>query len=339
MKRAEIDADQMPGQDSFLDVITNMVGILILLVLVVGLRTQHSVHNNPGAELAEKARGEQKLKEAYNSALSTEHNVRDLVQKVSTARNESAFREDEREWLSTNIVAGEKEIEERRSKLSTGDQRDFDLRHRIATSQATLDDLTRQQVALMSREPNTEEIECQPTPMAKAVTGTEVHVLLSDDHVAVVPFDDLLELMKADAQANVWRLKQQQELERTIGPINGFRLRYCFVKEDVVGRSDAGTYMTGSVCRFSHCYMLPVSTPVGEPAQEALTANSEFFHHVQRLRPEGTTITIWTYPGNYDRLRELKRAIRQVGFQVAVRPLPKDMPIGASRHGSDSLSE
>ena len=47
MKRAEIEADQMPGQDSFLDVITNIVGILILLVLVVGLRTSHSVHNDP----------------------------------------------------------------------------------------------------------------------------------------------------------------------------------------------------------------------------------------------------------------------------------------------------
>jgi hypothetical protein len=339
MKRAEIDADQMPGQDSFLDVITNMVGILILLVLVVGLRTQHSVHNNPGAELAEKARGEQQLKEAYNSALSTEHNVRDLVQKVSTARNESAFREDEREWLSTNIAAGEKEIQERRSKLSTGDQRDFDLRHKIATSQAMLDDLTRQQVALMSREPNTEEIECQPTPMAKAVVGTEVHVLLSDDHVAVVPYDELTKQMTSDAKANLWRLTQQDRLEGTIGPVDGFRLRYCYMRERVTGRSVGGTNMTGIGCRFSHCYFLPVVNPAGEPAQEALRQNSDFFQKLGQLRPDGTTITIWTHPGNYERLRELKRAVRQVGFQVAVRPLSKGQPLGAARDGSTSLSE
>jgi hypothetical protein len=164
-------------------------------------------------------------------------------------------------------------------------------------------------------------------------------VLLADDHVALVPFDELLEHMKADAQANAWRLRQQENMDRTIGPIDGFRLRYCFVKEDVVGRSDAGTYMTGSVCRFSHCYILPVATPAGEPAAEALAPSSEFFQQLQRQKPEGTTITIWTYAGNYDRLRELKRAIRQVGFQIAVRPLPKGMPIGASRHGSESLSE
>jgi len=339
MKRAEVEADQMPGQDSFLDVITNIVGILILLVLVVGLRTSRSVREAPASELVAKERGEREYRAVYNSALTTERNVRELVARVGNARHESAYREDERAWLSMTIAAAETGIDQRRAKLSTEDQRDFDLRQKLATAQATLDELTRRQVALLSRQPNEEQIECQPTPVAKTVVGTEVHVLLSDDHVAVVPFDELIERMKTDAQANVWRLRQQEEMERTIGPVNGFRLRYCFVKEDVVGRSDAGTYMTGSVSRFSHCYMVPVASPAGEPAHEAIGPNSELFQHLRQLRPEGTTITIWTYPGNYDRLRELKRAIRQVGFQIAVRPLPKGMPIGASRHGSESLSE
>ena len=261
MKRAEVDADQMPGQDSFLDVITNMVGILILLVLVVGIRTQRSVHSGPDVQAAEQLRSENEVRKAYSSALTTERNVREMVQRVSSARHETAFREEERAWMSENIAAAEKEISDRRAQLSTSDQRDFDLRQKLATAQSTLDDLTRQQVALMAREPNQEEIECQPTPVAKTVTGTEVHVLLSGDHVAVVPFDELLEQMKIDAQANVWRLKQQSELERTIGPINGFRLRYAFVKEGISGRSEAGTQMSGSVCRFSHCYVLPVANP------------------------------------------------------------------------------
>src|SRR4051812_1723579 len=101
MRRVEVEADQMPGQDSFLDVITNIVGILILLVLVVGLRTSHSVRNAPNTQLADKARGESELQTAYNHAVTTEHNVRELVQRVGNAQHESAFREDERAWLST----------------------------------------------------------------------------------------------------------------------------------------------------------------------------------------------------------------------------------------------
>jgi hypothetical protein len=339
MKRAELEADQMPGQDSFLDVITNIVGILILLVLVVGLRTQRSVHNGPDPLVAEQAHAQDQLKKVTNSALTTELNVRDLVNKVSTAHNEVNFRAGEREWLSTEVAAAEQEIAARRANLSTEGQRDFDVRQKLNEAQSQLDKLTRQQIALLSQDDAPEQLECQPTTLAKAVTGKEVHLLLSDDHVAIVPFDELMEVMKEDITTNVWRLKQQEEMERTIGPINGFRLKYCFVKEDVMRQSSAGTYMTGSISRFSHCYFLPVTTPMGEPAADSLKPNSELFQHLQRLRPEGTTVTIWTYPGNYDRLRTLKRTIREIGFQIAVRPLPKGMPLGASRHGSESLSE
>src|SRR4051812_32671709 len=101
MKRVEMEADQMPGQDSFLDVITNIVGILILLVLVVGLRTQRSVHNGPDPQIAEEARVQDQLKKVTNAALSTELNVRDLVVKVGNAHYEANFRAGERAWLST----------------------------------------------------------------------------------------------------------------------------------------------------------------------------------------------------------------------------------------------
>jgi len=339
MKRVEVEADQMPGQDSFLDVITNIVGILILLVLVVGLRTQRSVHNGPDQQVAEEALAQDQLKKVTNSALTTELNVRDLVHKVGNAQNEAAFREGERMWLNTAVAAAEQEIAARRANLTAEGQRDFDIRQKLNEAQSQLDELTRQQIALMSQDDAPEQLECQPTVLAKAVTGKEVHVLLSDDHLAIVPFDELIEEMKADIGANIWRLKQQDEMERTIGPVNGFRLKYVFVKEGVMRQSSAGTYMTGSISRFSHCYFLPVSTPMGEPAAESLKPNSELFQHLKGMRPDGTTITIWTYPGNYDRLRQLKRSIRQIGFQIAVRPLPKGMPLGASRNGSGSLSE
>jgi hypothetical protein len=339
MKRVELEADQMPGQDSFLDVITNIVGILILLVLVVGLRTSRSVHNGPDPQIAEQARTQDQLRTAYNSALTAELNIRDLVNRVGNAHGEVNFREGEREWLNTNVVQAEQEIAERRAKLSTDGQRDFDLRQKLNAAQSELDELSRQQIALMSQDAPMEQIECQPTALAKTVTGKEVHLLLSDDHVAIVPFDELVEELKTDIDANAWRLRQQDGMVRTIGPINGFRLKYYFVKEDVMRSSAAGTYMTGSISRFSRCYFLPVQTPMGEPAADAMKPNGELFLHLKGLRADGTTITIWTYPGNYDRLRQLKRSIREVGFQIAVRPLPKGTPIGAASDGSKSLSE
>src|SRR3954462_3642147 len=96
MKRVELEADQMPGQDSFLDVITNIVGILILLVLVVGLRTTRSVHGGSGSQAAEQARADDQLRQVTNTAVSTEGNVRELVYRVGNAHKEAEFREGER---------------------------------------------------------------------------------------------------------------------------------------------------------------------------------------------------------------------------------------------------
>src|SRR3954465_7669507 len=91
MKRVELEADQMPGQDSFLDVITNIVGILILLVLVVGLRSSHAVHDGPDLQVAEQTHANDQLQKAYTSAISTERNVVDLVRRVSTPHPEMPF--------------------------------------------------------------------------------------------------------------------------------------------------------------------------------------------------------------------------------------------------------
>jgi len=339
MKRVEIEADQMPGQDSFLDVITNIVGILILLVLVVGLRTSKSVREAPDSAAGHASYAQENLQQVYSSALTTEFQVREAVRKASDVHNEADFREAERQALVTAITEVEQKLAEQRSKLSTEGQRDFDLRQKLNEAQTKLDELAREQIVLISQEGPSEELECQPTPLAKFVKGKEIHVLLSEDHLALIPFDELIEAMKADIKENMWRLQSQDELVRTIGPIEGFRLKYCFNKEDVMRASAAGTYMMGTICRFSHCYFLPVTTPAGEPAADSLGAQSELMQLLSRERADGTTVTFWVHPGNYDRLLGLKRAVRDRGFQVAVRPLPKGVPMGAARDGTKSLVE
>jgi hypothetical protein len=329
----------MPGQDSFLDVITNIVGILILLVLIVGVRSSQARRAGADHAAAEATTPDEQVRAVYGSAISMERSVYDLIRRFMTTRQEMLLRERERMALNTVVAKAEQDIADRRAELDEQDRRDFDVRRQLIEAQVTLDDLTRQQVALLSQEPEVEEIECQPTPLAQIVTGKEVHLLLADDHVAVVPFEELLELMKADAEENIWRLREQDELERTVGPVNGFRLRYWFVKAAVVARSEAGTVVGGQFPRFSHCFFVPVTTPAGEPAAESLRPNSELRQFLSRLNPQGTTVTIWTYAGNYDRLRSIKRAIRELGFQIALRPLPKGMPIGASRTGTESVTE
>jgi hypothetical protein len=338
VRRPQDDTDEIVGQDSFLDVVTNIVGILILLVMVAGLRSSQAVATSSQQAAAARPTSEEDMRVAYEATAHAERDARDMVHRAVAARDEAALREQERFWLSTTVAEAEQAIAARRAELTTEEQRDYDLRRKITEAQITLEELTREQVALISQGPAVEEIECEPTPLGKVVKGREVHLMLCDDYIAVVPFDALLDLMQEDARANLWRLKHEDELNRTIGPVDGFRLRYSYVKTDVVARSDAGTMMTGNVLQFSRCDFLPVTTPAGEPADEALQPHSALARFLATVRPD-TTVTIWTYPGNYDRLRELKRSIRACGLPIAVRPLGTGMPIGASRSGSESISE
>jgi len=55
----------------------------------------------------------------------------------------------------------------------------------------------------------------------------------------------------------------------------------------------------------------------------------ELFQHLRRLRPTEPRSRY----GPIQQLRSartMKRSIRELGFQIAVRPLPKGMPLGAS---------
>jgi len=342
VRRVNEDSDQAAGQDSFLDVVTNIVGILILLVMVAGLRSSQAAlalsTSRPSQSPSKPTITEDEISEAQHAAVETERQVRELLRRAASAHQEAILREQERAILIAVRAEAEQELAKRRAQLNAEDQRDFDLRRQLTEAQLALDELTREQMSLLAQKPEVEEIECQPTPLGRTVTGKEVHILLSDDHVAIVPFDELLELMKQDVAANLWRLRQQDELQRLIGPVNGFRLQYWFVKSAVIARSERGTAIAGQVVRFSQCQFLPVATPVGEPAEVALRSNSEFQRYLRSLRP-GTTVTIWTYAGNYERLRQVKRAVREFGLPVAVRPLPKGMPIGASASGSESVSD
>jgi hypothetical protein len=95
----------------------------------------------------------------------------------------------------------------------------------------------------------------------------------------------------------------------------------------------------GNYIRLYECQFLPISPQIGEPAEMALAANSEFREHIAAANPKTTTITLWSYPDSFGLYRRLKEELYRLGFAVAGRPQPNDQPIGGSPHGSKSVAE
>lgn len=352
MRRAENDSSELPGQDSFLDIVANIVGILILLVMVVGLRAamsesqseadssaenQAAAAARPSTEdaLTESPITAEQLDDKVRAALASRTELQTKIVKAVNMRKELQQRDDERVELTTFVAAIEQEIEEQRQKMGEDQRRDFDLRTKLSAAEQELEQLSRERIALLSAEPEVEQVESLPTPLAATVSSAELHVRLAEGHAKLIPLDELLAAAKQNARENVWRLDTRDVAELSIGPIDGFRMRYVMRKYAFSSSRGTGIYVG------SAGWELEPETPVlGEPIEQAVQPSSQLMSGLARLgvgkRP---TVTVWTYPDSFNEFRELKRALFEAGFSVAGRPLPAGKPIGGSPRGTKSAAQ
>jgi len=166
-----------------------------------------------------------------------------------------------------------------------------------------------------------------------------VHLQLRGGRVAVIPWDDLIEGLKAEFQRKMSRMQSQGELTDQFGPIGDFRVRYTMTRHDVSMRTYEETGQGGSYVRVEKFALLPVSDPLGEPLEAALADGSELRRALESVRPERTTVTIWVYPDSFDEFRRLKKELYLRGYPTAARPLPEGQPIGGSHHGTRSAAQ
>jgi hypothetical protein len=311
--------------NSFLDVITSSIGILIILVMVAGQRSQQAI------EQLARAPGDAALKAAQAEATALEQDIHHIAQQTAIVDAELAARSAQRGQVSTLIRAIEQELAERRGALDQNARQRYDLQRDLAIARDELSrlDTERSQVSETTA-PETIKIESYPTPISKTVDDHEAHFQLVGGRLAFIPFDSLVDRLKGAMRDYASRLQDQAELSDTLGPVGGFRLRYNIERHD----THNGSYMQVSYIEF-----LPTSSQLGEPIDEALAAQSALRKKLEMMSPRQYTITVWTYPDSFADFRRLKKELYGMGYAVAARPLPTGMPIGASPQGSRSSAQ
>lgn len=342
-RNADDEFADMPGQDSFLDVLTNMVGIIILLVVVTALRASQAtvraaVESVQQEFAAEAVAPLARLDDAKRAVEVAETDLKSTLRQTVEVRDEATLRELERSELTAFIAAVDHELRERREALSSDQQHDYDLRRKLAEAQRTLEDLNREQVAILTQptEGEVEAIENQPTPLARRSTGREVLLQLSAGHLAVIP-RELVDETINDVNGNLWRLREQDHFVRTVGPVNGFRLRYLvgMVAVKVGVRPDPnvpGAAQIGGVARPELIWyeIIPEKTPLGEPMAEALQPNSELRQVLQEHPADTAVVVIAVYPDSIRELHKLKRELYAAGYATAEVPCVAGLPIKGS---------
>jgi hypothetical protein len=336
MHRSTQDHADAPGHDSFLDIVANMVGILIILVMVMGVRVKNAPRVAiPGdgeqmtSELAEDQATEQSLRDEVLRAAAE---IRDLQQETLVQRRR-------RDTLAVLELALEQKIQASREEMDAETQELFDLRRSLPQSKLQLEQLDLQRTQAENTQPETIVVESYPTPLSQTVSGREAHFQLSGGRIALIPLEPLLAQLKQNAQRQKHKLLELPEFTDTVGPLGGFRFRYTFERYDVSTETAVLTGRSGSYARLRRWTLIPVSSQLGEPVDLALAEDSEFRQAVAKLRPGRTAITIWTYQDSFGSFRRLKKELYKMGFSVAARPLPLGVPISGSREGSRSAAQ
>jgi hypothetical protein len=321
---AEIEHDS-ESTNSFLDVITSSIGILIILVMVAGQRSRQAVEAMATAPLTAE------LAAAQAEAVTLEQDVHRIADQMATVRAELAVRSAERGQLSTLVAAIEQDLAKRRAALDQRSRGRYDLERDLALARDELNRLeSERQRVEQTVAPETIQVDSYPTPISKTVDDKEAHFQLLGGRLAFIPFEALVDRLQSTLRDYASRLQDQPELSDTLGPVGGFRLRYSIERHDTPG---------GSFLRLAHVDFIPTSGQLGEPMDAALAPKSALRNKLEMMSPRQYTITVWTYPDSFTEFRQLKKELYSMGYAVAARPLPHGMPIGASPQGSKSSAQ
>jgi len=343
MSRASQDHSEAINSDSFLDIVANIVGILIILVLVAGMRIRQATTQAAQVEqVVEPAppRDDGALVGALTRKRAAELNVFQLANQQRRVQAELAARQREQVHLATALERGRQQLGKRRGTLDVAAQEQFDLRRQVSSLQQALDRLGQIRQAIDSEAPEAVKIESLPTPLSKTVLGTEMHFRLEAGRVVYVPLDRIVDKVKAELQQKAHHLRAQKSYTDTAGPVDGFYIRYTFERVDMkVNAANGGQVTFGSMATVTGFHAIPAREGLGETLDEALRPDSDFRRRIATGNPTHTTITLWVYPDAFDDFRRLKRELYTQGYPVAGRPMPQGIHIGGSPNGTKSAAQ
>ncbi len=325
--------DLAGGEDSLLDVIANLVGVLIILVAIASACSHTAlIRNSEVVQESESAlaAAEEELETETDRAAKVREGFLDIEDRLGRIRQATQMLESTRNQLLV-------EQELIRRKMAEESVQSNPLASEIVDARMNLDRMKSQLTRLEQRRSATaivdkdrKQIVHYPAPIAKTVFSDEIHFRLSGGRIEFVPLDELLDQMKARWQNELTPIQAGHLITATAGPVAGFVMEYS-LNAQVVGSSSSGSQQVQ--VELQNFSVVPETSITGEPVATAVMADSRFFTRLQRLKPERTTVSIWVYPDSFAEYQLLREHLRQRGFQTAAWPIEFGQQISGGPNG------
>jgi len=331
-KNTEIE---LGGQDSFLDLVSNIVGILIILVMVAGIRAQYSsanVGDSPkisadSQTLADLEARWRELQTKEETAFRLRMDVEDMQFQSEVVTEQLLLQS--REYavlfdLMTSMRAG---IELAAEEKSQTFKEKIEYQRQLQELNAKLEQIDKARTYFRQTRPKATVLENIPTPLSRRVDGKEIHLRLLGGRVVHVPLDELIIQLRGHIGEEAHRYSKQKTTVGKVGPIDNFELEFLLTAHD------HGIYM-------QYAGAVPKMEPLGQPLRQALDSpQSEFRRKLSTYQKNLYTVTVWIYPDSFEEYQELKQFLHEQGYSVAARPLVAGSTIGVSPYGTKSSTQ
>ncbi len=323
------------GDDAFMDTIANLVGIMIILVVIVGSKGFDAARTLAREEVQDQM---EQLSTPTAKAENLDRDVDEQIDQLQQYEVETAYRNAERMTLVDQKTLIDQEIQKRLEQLDARAKRAFEVDAQVGALERQFEELTKQQGELPEVQKSVIALQHLPTPMAKTVFGKELHVMIRDHQLSVIPWDTLVDLLKSSARSTASRNSQRDKFEDVLGPIDGFLMRYRLISKSGL-MSDGRVAAMGKMVELERFELEETRDVLRESVEASLAQKGRLRAELDATRSNHTTVTVWVYPESFNEFRKLKELLYKEGCLCAARPLPRDMRIGASPQGSSSTAQ
>ena len=320
MPRPKPEDISSAGQDSFLDVVTNML---------VGGRARKVIQDAMPARGERVAVLEQEVVTLDQKVALAESEVEELAAQGRTVATAAAFAGEARLHLATAVSAAKVEIDRIKQVTDAAKVKAAEAAAQRRELETEIERCTLEAEGLAHLPATTKEVLAYPTPVGRTVNGEEIHFRLGEGRIAYIPIEDLFELAKAHTRRHSSSIAEMASRIESVGPVQGFSLDYVIEAKVDQARGQV-------LIRSREWVVRPVGSGNGETTDVALSPRSRFRQVLSAVTPDAT-VTLWCYPDSFDAYRTIREELHRLGIPTACRPMPEGAPIGGSTEGSKSV--
>jgi hypothetical protein len=313
--------------DSFLDVVANVVGIILRLI-IVAWAAGRSYHGPPPPAPPPQP--------TFEEPVALPEPTDPLTPELEKERHELALAqarllEETRKWEDvrrrraaaagdvTALVSRRQGLEDaaRATKADAAPPPALSLAEIASRSKQLAED-----IKALKNAPSPKQTLRYRTPVSQTLQTEEVFFECKGGRVSLVDVGVMIEEVKRSMGDKGSGANRAWNFANTTSAVGAFRMHYRI-------EQDPGT----SRIFLSGYEIEPVVLDRGEAAEAALAPGSAFRRAVDHLDAQETAITFWVYPDSFALYRKLRDLLHDRDFVVAGRPLQGGELIGASRYG------